>query len=217
MEGFTLVDAGVAVIILLSAILAYSRGFVREVLAILGWIAAAVAGFFFAPMVVPLLNEVPLEKIPVVGEGLKESCELTVILAFVAVFAAALILLSIFVGLFSGAVQRSSVGGIDQGLGFLFGVLRGVLLVVVAFIVYDRVVIGDPIAAVDDSRSALVFSQLEDAIAAQIPDEVPGWVVGKYEELVGICGGSAPSAPAAEAAPAPEAAPEAEAEATSGN
>ena len=45
MEGFTIVDAGVGVIILLSAVLAYSRGFVREVLAIGGWVAAAIAAF----------------------------------------------------------------------------------------------------------------------------------------------------------------------------
>lgn len=48
MEGFTIVDAGVGVIILLSAVLAYSRGFVREVLAIGGWVAAAIAAFVFA-------------------------------------------------------------------------------------------------------------------------------------------------------------------------
>ena len=42
MEGFTLVDGAVALIIIISALLAYSRGLVRESLAILGWVAAAV-------------------------------------------------------------------------------------------------------------------------------------------------------------------------------
>ena len=42
MEGFTLVDAVVAGVIVLSAILAYSRGLVREGMAILGWILAAI-------------------------------------------------------------------------------------------------------------------------------------------------------------------------------
>ena len=42
MDGFTIVDGVVAVVIILSAILAYARGFVRESLAILGWIGAAV-------------------------------------------------------------------------------------------------------------------------------------------------------------------------------
>ena len=49
MEGFTLVDGGVAVIIVLSAILAYSRGFVREAMAIAGWVGAAFLAFLFAP------------------------------------------------------------------------------------------------------------------------------------------------------------------------
>ena len=35
--------------LILSAILAWSRGFVRESLAILGWIGAAVLAFLFAP------------------------------------------------------------------------------------------------------------------------------------------------------------------------
>ena len=42
MEGFTIIDGVVAVVIVLSALLAYSRGIVREAMAILGWIAAAV-------------------------------------------------------------------------------------------------------------------------------------------------------------------------------
>jgi membrane protein required for colicin V production len=45
MDGFTLIDGAVALVIVLSAILAYARGFVREVLAILGWVAAAVVAF----------------------------------------------------------------------------------------------------------------------------------------------------------------------------
>lgn len=48
MEGFTLIDGVVAVVIVLSAILAYSRGFVREAMAIAGWIGAAVVAFLFA-------------------------------------------------------------------------------------------------------------------------------------------------------------------------
>ena len=86
MEGFTIVDAGVGAIILVSAILAFSRGFVREILAIAGWIIAAVVAFIFTPMAEPLVKEVP-----VLGEFLADSCELSVLAAFTAVFALALI------------------------------------------------------------------------------------------------------------------------------
>ena len=188
MEGFTIVDAVVAVVILISAILAYSRGLVREVLAIAGWVAAAVAAFFLTPMAEPLVKE-----IPVVSEFLNDSCELSIITAFVGVFVLALIVLSILIPLFSSAVQRSAVGGVDQALGFLFGVLRGALLVVVALIIYDRVLIGDPIPAVDDSRTVAIFGELQEPIAASIPEEAPNWIVERYEELVGSCGAPAAS------------------------
>lgn len=196
MEGFTVVDGIVALVILLSAILAYSRGLVREVLAIAGWVLAAVAAFYLTPQAEPLVQE-----IPVLSDFLADSCELSVITAFVGVFVIVLILLSLFTPVFASAVQRSAVGGIDQGLGFLFGVLRGALLVVVALIVYDRVIIGDPVPMVDDSRTAMIFAELQDNVAEQIPTEVPGWITDRYEELVGTCGPTAPP-PAPETAPA---------------
>ena len=105
MDGFTIVDGIVAVIIILSAVLAYSRGFVREVLSIGGWVLAAIAAYIFAPMVEPLMKEVPILK-----DFLGPSCELAMIAAFAAVFAVALIVFSIFTPLFAGAVQRSALG-----------------------------------------------------------------------------------------------------------
>ena len=49
MDGFTIIDGVVALFIVLSALLAYSRGFVREALAIAGWVAAGIVAFVFAP------------------------------------------------------------------------------------------------------------------------------------------------------------------------
>jgi membrane protein required for colicin V production len=199
MEGFTVVDGAVALVILLSGVLAYSRGFVREMLSILGWIGAAVAAWYFAPMATPLVQQ-----IPILSDFLGDSCELSVIAAFAAVFAVALILISIFTPVFAGAVQRSALGGVDQGLGFLFGVARGILLVVVALILYERVMGNETVAVVDDSRSAEVFAALSDRVAAEIPSETPGWFVARYEEMMVVCG---PAAPATAPETAPEGAP----------
>ena len=60
MEGFTIIDGIVAVIIIISAVLAYSRGFVREALSIGGWVLAAVVAYVFAPMAEPLMKQVPI-------------------------------------------------------------------------------------------------------------------------------------------------------------
>ncbi|WP_108482435.1 CvpA family protein [Oceaniglobus ichthyenteri] len=183
MEGFTIIDGVVAGVIVISAILAYSRGFVREAMAIVGWIAAAVLAFIFAPQAEPLVRE-----IPVLGDFLGDSCELSIIAAFAVVFAVALVLASIFTPLFAGAVQRSALGGVDQAIGFLFGVARGVLLVAVALVVYSRVVTTDSIPMVDNSRTAKIFARTQDSIDEQIPSDAPGWIVSRYEQLVGDCG-----------------------------
>jgi membrane protein required for colicin V production len=182
MDGFTIIDGGVALVIVFSAILAYSRGFVREGMAILGWIAAAVLAFLLAPRAVPLVKE-----IPVLNDLIGDSCELSTIGAFAAVFAIALVLVSFFTPLFSSVIKHSALGGLDQGLGFLFGVARGMLLVVVALVVYDRVVVNESIAMVDDSRSVKVFASVQEKIEEQIPEDAPGWIVSRYDELVGAC------------------------------
>lgn len=183
MEGFTIIDGVVALVIVLSALLAYGRGLVREAMAIVGWIAAAVVAFLFAPRVEPLVQE-----IPVVGEFLADSCELSIIGAFALVFAVALIVVSLFTPLFSTLVQRSVFGGLDQGLGFVFGVARGVLLVAIAFFVYATVITGQQFTIVDESRSAVVFGRFTDRIEQQNPEAALGWITNRYETLVGTCG-----------------------------
>jgi membrane protein required for colicin V production len=187
MEGFTIIDAIVAAIIVLSAVLAYSRGFVREGLSIAGWIAAAVLAYVFADAARPLVAQ-----IPVLDKFLGDSCELAMIGGFAAVFALALVVFSILTPLFSSVVQRSALGGIDQGLGFLFGVLRGVILVAVAFVVYDRVVVNDAFPVVDDSRSAKVFARMSGQVDETMPEDAPGWIVARYEQLVSKCTTPAP-------------------------
>jgi membrane protein required for colicin V production len=190
MEGFTLVDAGVAGIIVLSAVLAYSRGFVREAMAIAGWVGAAFLAFLFAPQAQPLVKE-----LPVVGSFLTDSCELSIIAAFAAVFAIGLVIAALFTPLFSSVIQRSALGGLDQGLGFLFGVLRGILLVGVAFLVYDRAVAANTVAMVDNSRSAKIFASFQSNIDAAVPSDAPNWIVARYNDLTAAC--AAPSTPAA--------------------
>ena len=74
MEGFNIIDGVILAIVLISAILAYARGIVREAMAIVGWLVAAGVAFAFAPQMVPLVKE-----IPIIGPILADSCELSVI------------------------------------------------------------------------------------------------------------------------------------------
>ena len=180
MDAFTWVDGAVAAVILLSAILAYARGLVREVLAIAAWVAAAVLAYMFAPRAEPLVAE-----IPVLSDFL-ENCTASTIAAFAAVFALVLIVFSLFTPLFSALVQRSVFNAVDQGLGFLFGALRGMLLVVIALIIYDFVAGGEGVAAVDGSRSAQVFAAMQDQISGEIADQEQalGWLTERFEDVI---------------------------------
>ncbi len=180
MDGFTLVDGIVALIIIVSAILAYSRGFVREALAIAGWIGAAVLAYVFAPAAEPLVREVPVLR------DFLDNCTASTIAAFAAVFALALIVFALFTPLFSSVVQRSALNAIDQGLGFLFGALRGMLLVVIALVVYEFAIGTDGIDMVDRSRSAQVFASMKDSISGEIADQETAlaWLTDRFETLI---------------------------------
>lgn len=182
MDAFTLVDGVVALVIVVSAILAYSRGLVRETLAILGWVAAAVLAFVLAPAAEPLMREIPY-----LGNILGESCELTIIAAFAAVFAVVLMLVALFTPVFSSLIRNSALGGIDQGLGFFFGVLRGIILVAVALLVFERAVPPGTVETVDNSRSAAIFERVQGAITDAMPEDAPNWIVERYEDLISAC------------------------------
>lgn len=183
MEGFTIVDAVVLAVVVLSAVLAYARGLVREMLSIAGWVAAALAGFVFAPAVEPLTREIPILR-DIIGT----SCELGVLVAFVIVFAVALVVVSLFTPLLAGAVQNSALGPVDQGLGLLFGVARGVLLVVIALIVYRQVMgEGGGVDIVDNSRSRDILAGVEAMIAGLLPDDAPQWIAAQFDRLTAGC------------------------------
>jgi membrane protein required for colicin V production len=198
MDGFTLIDGVVALIIVLSAVLAYSRGLVRETLAIAGWAGSAVLAYAFAAQAQPLIQGFAVD-IPKIGPSIAASCELSIIVSFAVVFAIGLVIAALFSPLLSSLVQRSVLVGLDQGLGFLFGVLRGVLLVAVAFLVYDRAVAANTVPMVDNSRSAKVFASFQTGIDQSIPSDAPGWIVERYEALTASCAVPATPVPAAPA------------------
>jgi len=113
MEGFNIVDGIVLATVVISSLLAYSRGLVREVMAIVGWVVAAIAAFVFSPQVMPLIKEIPM-----VGPILGDSCELSIIASFAAVFAIVLLIASFFHTI---AVERDQQVHVGQA-GPIFGI-----------------------------------------------------------------------------------------------
>ncbi|HKK34820.1 MAG TPA: CvpA family protein [Paracoccaceae bacterium] len=182
---FNIVDGVVLAVLALSGVLAFSRGFTRETLAILGWVAAAFAALYAAPLIEPLLKE-----IPAVGPMLAASCSLGKLAAFSVGFAVALVLISIFTPLFAGAVQNSLLGPIDRAAGFLFGVARGVVLVAVVYLVYDLLVApADRLPMIEEARSVAMISDAAAMIEAALPETAPAWLMQPINGLMAECGG----------------------------
>ena len=182
MESFTVIDGVVAGIIVVSALLAYSRGVVRETLAILAWVVAAIMAFMFAAPAGEFIST-----FPVIGGIIDGTCELSIIVGFAAVFAVALAVVSIFTPLLSSIIRKTALDPIDQAVGFLFGVARGILLVAVAFFLYNTILATQSFEIVDNSRSAKIFNGLTGEIEDQNPDQALGWLTGRYNDLLGSC------------------------------
>ncbi|MEM9059974.1 MAG: CvpA family protein [Pseudomonadota bacterium] len=192
---FTYVDAAVAVITLLSAFLAYSRGLTRELFAIGGWIVAGLLAFYFAPAIEPLIREAP-----VVGQFLSSSCVISMITAFSLIVAAALLVLAVFTPIFSSIILESAIGPLDRMLGFLFGVVRGIVLIAVAYLVYTNLSGGEAIPALDGAASKPIFDEAARLIEQYRPEEMPAWFSERIDALMAPCTGETPTptAPAAD-------------------
>jgi len=116
------VDVIIVAIVLVSGALAFFRGVVREILSIVGWVgAAAVAYYGFNPLR------------PYVGQ-LIESPLIADIATGALLFVAALVSISMVSHALSSRVKDSHLGALDRSLGFVFGVLRGAVIVSIAYL-----------------------------------------------------------------------------------
>lgn len=116
----TWLDYAVLGVFAISMLVGLLRGLVREIVSILGWVIAFLAANLFAG---PLGQAMPAA-IP--------TPELRVAAAFVAIFVAALIASAALGFVLSKAIGAIGLGGVDRLLGLLFGIARGVLIVVAA-------------------------------------------------------------------------------------
>lgn len=197
---FTFIDGAVALIIILSGVLAWSRGFTREVFAIGGWILAALAAFYFTPMVEPLMRE-----IPVVGDFFASSCVISTIAAFTLIVALCLLILSVFTPLFSTLVLDSAFGLLDKVLGFVFGVARGILLVAVAYLIFTNLSAEATIPELENAGTRPLMEESAALIEETLPDSVPDWFGDRIDALMLPCAGSVPTqTPATDAEPQTE-------------
>ncbi|MCU0890104.1 MAG: CvpA family protein [Rubritepida sp.] len=157
----TWVDGALLFVLIVSAILAFLRGFVREFLGVAAWIGAAFAAFW------------ALEPLSAMIADAIEPAWLADAIVIGAVFLAVLVVLKLVIHALAGRVQDSPLGGVDRSLGALFGLARGG-----AIAVFGYVLAGMFFPAVDrwpePVREARALPYVVDGarwLAAQLPEE----------------------------------------------
>lgn len=113
----TLFDYAVLAIVGLSILLSMMRGFLREILALAGWVAA----FFVAKLYT--LELAPLLPAAIPSESLR------LLAAFVILFLATLLVTSLLAIALSEVFKKVGLGWLDRWLGAVFGLARGVIIV----------------------------------------------------------------------------------------
>jgi membrane protein required for colicin V production len=141
------VDIAIVAIVLISAIISLFRGFVREILSLVVWVAALWAAASFARAGAALLE--PYTSIETVR----------LVAGFVGVLVLALLAGGIVNYVLGRLLEKTGLSGPDRLLGVIFGMLRGVAIVAaivfVAGLTARRAGLarGAPDAAVRDARA----------------------------------------------------------------
>jgi membrane protein required for colicin V production len=119
---FTVADLAVIAILIISALLAFGRGFLAEVLSVTSWAGALFAVLLGLPVVRPFARD--LIQPPLLAD----------VAAGAILFIITLIILSMLTRMLAVRVRGSALNAVDRSLGFAFGLLRGALLVCLAYI-----------------------------------------------------------------------------------
>jgi membrane protein required for colicin V production len=156
----TFLDLILLVVMLVSAMLAMIRGFMREILSIAAWAIAAIATVYSYSRLLPVaktyFNNDYVATGAVVG----------------GVFLGTLLLVSILTVRISDMILDSRVGALDRTLGFLFGLGRGLLIVVVAFLFFDWLVPAKSQPSwVQSAKSKVVLQSTGDWLKSMLPDD----------------------------------------------
>jgi membrane protein required for colicin V production len=156
----TLLDIILLVVMLVSALLAMVRGFMREVLSIVSWAAAAILTIYAYPRLLPVAKQYVNHDI------------IAAVVVVAGVFLGTLLLVSIITIKVSDKILDSRVGALDRTLGFLFGLGRGLVIVVVAFLFFNWLVLerSQP-EWVRDAKSKAVLLGTGQWLMSMLPDD----------------------------------------------
>jgi len=141
----TYLDAALIAVCFISALLAMYRGFAREMLSIISWAVAAAAVLYFVLFHKPFAQDM--------AQQMGTQVAVAQIVVGAVIFLVVLIVVHLITARLSDAILDSRVGMIDRILGFVFGLVRGFILIVIPYMFYEAF-FPDPASQVPWVREA---------------------------------------------------------------
>lgn len=153
----TIFDYLVLVVLICSVVISTMRGLVKEILSLLGWVVSFVVANAYGEALAKLLPEV----IP--GNSAR------LIVAFIALFIGVRLLMSLLTMAVDAVVKASGLTVADRGLGGLFGLGRGVVIVMAVVLVCGMTAIPQ-----QPFWKGALLSPLAEAAARTVKPFLPG-------------------------------------------
>src|SRR5262245_37034294 len=136
-------DTIVAAVLLVSCIIAFLRGFIREALTILGVVGGAAAAVYAGPMLSPAVRGwLGVDAAAAAAEGAEAPPKLfgvlpvsmaADLLTYAGIFIVVVIILSVISHFLSGWAKAVGLGALDRSFGALFGIIRGMVILVLLY------------------------------------------------------------------------------------
>ena len=161
------VDVTIFIIIVISGIISMIRGFIKEAMSLVIWLAAFFVAMSFKEVFAELLV------------GLIELASMRQLAAWGILFVATLLLGAMLNFLLGKLVTSTGLGGTDRMLGLVFGVFRGLLIVLALVVVVPKALPVDQDAWWTASRLIPLFQSFEDVgreAATAFSDLIMGWI-----------------------------------------
>ena len=121
--GLNLADWFILIVLIASGIISLSRGFTKEFLSLFLWLAAFVAAISLEYLATPKINEF-------IGNQ-----EISKIISYIVVFIVFIFLGGIIIKFISKLIKWSGASGFDRFLGVIFGLIRGLIVLFVIFLI----------------------------------------------------------------------------------
>ena len=167
----TLLDIILLLVMLVSGLLAMIRGFMREILSIGSWGVAALVTLYSYPRVLPLAKQY------------FASDSVATAVSAGGIFLGTLLIVSIITARLSDTVLDSRVGALDRTLGFLFGLARGLVIVVVAFLFFAWLVPDRSQPEwVRSAKSKLVLQNTGQWLMSMLPDDPESTILKRLKK-----------------------------------